>query len=124
MYKVVFYKDRNGKEHLKDYIYDLVKKGKSNKNERIQAEKILASIKLLAIYGVKVGMPKVKHIDGEIWELRPLKHRIFFFYWEKDKFVLLHHYIKKTQKAPKREIERAKNNLISFLERSEENGED
>ncbi|MDZ5724784.1 type II toxin-antitoxin system RelE/ParE family toxin [Acetobacterium sp. K1/6] len=38
----------------------------------------------------------VKHIDGDIWELRPLADRIFFFYWKDNTFVLLHYFHKKT----------------------------
>jgi len=61
----------------------------------------------------------VKHIEGDIWELRPLKDRIIFFYWQEDTFVLLHYFIKKTQKTPRREIEQAKRNLKDFLDRSD-----
>lgn len=34
-------------------------------------------------------------------------------------FVLLHHFIKKTQKTPKREIDQAKRYLKDFKEREE-----
>ena len=80
MYETIFYKDKNGKESVKDYIYDLVKRGKTSKNDRINAEKVLAYIKALEEYGTKAGVPKIKHINGKLWELRPLKNRIFFFY--------------------------------------------
>lgn len=40
----------------------------------------------------------MKHIDGEIWELRPLRDRIFFVAWVDDSFVLLHQFMKKSQK--------------------------
>lgn len=41
-----------------------------------------------------------------------------FFYWKDNKFILLHHFVKKTQKTPQREIEQAAKNLKDFLERS------
>ena len=63
-------------------------------------------------------MPFVKHIDGDLWELRPLSNRIFFFYWKDNRFVLLHHFIKKSQKTPAKEIQQAKLKLKDFLERS------
>ncbi|MBR3186480.1 MAG: type II toxin-antitoxin system RelE/ParE family toxin [Lachnospiraceae bacterium] len=44
--------------------------------------------------------------NGEIWELRPLRNRILFAAWVNDSFVLLSHFMKKTQKTPKREIEK------------------
>lgn len=34
------------------------------------------------------------------------------------KFIILHHFIKKTQKIPKREIEQAKKNLQDYLGRN------
>ena len=120
MYKVVFYKDGNGNEPLKGYIYGLAESGRTNKNDRVQFQKIMAYIKALETYGTRIGAPTVKHIDGSIWELRPLENRIFFFYWKDNKFVLLHHYIKKSQKAPLREIEQARRNMADFIKRSEE----
>ena len=37
--------------------------------------------------------------------------------WKDDKFVLVHHYIKKSQKAPKKEIEKAMRNVKDWIER-------
>ena len=75
-------------------------------------------MKALSLYGTRLGTPFVKHIEGDLWELRPLRNRIFFFYWKDNRFVLLHHFIKKSQKTPAKEIQRAKLNLKDFLERS------
>jgi len=118
MYEVIFYKTRDGKEPIVDYIFDLKEKSKTSKNEKIILEKILTYIKALKEYGTRAGMPIVKHIDGNLWELRPLKNRIFFFYWRDDTFVLLHYFAKKTNKTPVREIDQARRNLKDFLERS------
>ena len=123
MYKAIFYKDSNGNEPLKEYIYGLAKSGETNKNDRIQFQKIMAYIKALETYGTRIGAPTVKHIDGSIWELRPLENRIFFFYWKDNKFVLLHHYIKKSQKAPQREIDQARRNMAEFIKRSGNNND-
>jgi len=118
MYEVIFYKDSKGKEPIKDYLYELKQKSLTSKNDRILFEKILAYVKALQQYGTRAGAPIVKHIDGNIWELRPLNNRMLFFYWKDDMFVLLHHFIKKTQKTPPKEIEQARRNLKDFLERS------
>ena len=56
MFDIQFYKDKNGK--------------------------FLTYLKALEKYGTRIGSPIVKHIDGSIWELRPLKNRIFFFLLE------------------------------------------
>ena len=68
-------------------------------------------------YGTYVGEPIVKHLDGEIWELRPLNNRVLFAVWTGKSFVLLHHFVKKIQKTPKREIETAHRRLQDYKER-------
>ncbi len=117
LYEVEFYYDSHGKSEIVDFLDKL--NTKTGKTDRINREKILAYIGALARYGTRIGKPYVKHIDGEIWELRPLRNRIFFFYWKNNKFVLLHHFIKKTQKTPQKEIEKAKSNLKDFIERND-----
>ena len=77
---------------------------------------------LLKINGTSVGEPIVKHLDSDIWELRPIRDRILFAYWKDDKFVMLHIFMKDTKKTPIREIEQAKRNLQDFLKRSDNNG--
>ena len=84
MFEVEFYRDKNGKSEIIEYLDDLKAKGETSKNERINRNKILAYMIALKHYGTRIGQPIVKHIDGSIWELRPLANRIFFFYW-KDK---------------------------------------
>ena len=61
----------------------------------------------------------MKHLDGEIWELRPLRDRILFVAWVNGSYVLLHQFVKKTQKTPAREIEKAKREFADLIERGE-----
>jgi len=117
MYEVKFYRDRNDKSEIVEYLDELKEKGKTSKNECINRDKILAYIGALEQYGTRIGQPVVKHVDGSLWELRPLANRIFFFYWKDNKFVLLHHFIKKTRKTPPLEIEHARAKLKNFIER-------
>ena len=119
MYEIIFYEDRDGKSEVADYIRDLRMKAEKNKHSRINFEKIVAYFDLLEEMGTRIGEPVTKHLDGEIWELRPLRNRILYAYYKDNKFVILHHFIKKTQKTPSREIQKAKNNLRDFLERNE-----
>jgi len=117
VYTTKFYRDKNGKSEIVDYLDDLKQRGLTSKTDRINRDKILAYIGALEQYGTRIGEPMVKHIDGNIWELRPIANRIFFFYWKDNKFVLLHHFIKKTRKTPPREIEQARNKMKDFIER-------
>ena len=118
MFEVEFYEDRGGNEPIKDFIVELQAKGQTSKSERIRSEKILTYIRVLQEYGTRAGEPYVKHIEDDVWELRPLDDRIFFFYFRDNTFVLLHHFLKKTKKTPRREIEQAKRNIADHLERS------
>lgn len=115
MYNIYFYKDKDGKEPVAEYIMGL--SGKKDKDSRIKLNKIRDYIKVLSEYGTKAGEPYLKHLDGDIWELRPLRDRILFVGWKNGRFVLLHQFMKKTQKTPKREIEKAKRELSDLIER-------
>ncbi len=119
MYSIRFYRDKNGNEPLREYLTKLSKK--QDKDSRININKIRDYVKALSLYGKELGEPYIKHLDGEIWELRPLKNRILFFGYDGKNFILLNHFIKKTQKTPKREIEKAKRLMNDYLERSKEN---
>ena len=78
-------------------------------------------IKVLSEYGTQAGEPYIKHLDGDIWELRPLRDRILFAAWDGSSFVLLHVFMKQTQKTPPRETKRAKKYLTDYQERGKDN---
>lgn len=124
MFEVIFYRDQNGKSEVVDYLDELGKNANTDKKDRINRQKILAYLQVLSQYGTRMGQPYVKHIEDDIWELRPLRNRIFFFYWKDNKFVILHCFTKKTQKTPAKEIERAKRNRKDFLKRGGMNDEE
>lgn len=115
MYKIYFYKDKNGKQPILNHLKELG--SKKDKDSRIKVNKIGSYIKMLSTYGTAIKEPYVKHLEGEIWELRPLRDRILFAVWVNNSYILLHMFTKKTQKTPKREIDQAKNNLKELIER-------
>ena len=116
MHEIIFYKDKNGNEPVLQYIQKLHKS--KSKDSRVNLNKINDYIQALSVYGTQLSDNYVKHLEGEIWELRPIRNRILFAGVIGGKFVLLHHFIKKTQKTPKKEIEKAKSELKDFVERS------
>ena len=117
MYQVYFYEDKSGRAPVLEYLRELM--GKKDKDSRIKAQKIGDYIEILREYGTRAGEPYIKHLEGEIWELRPIRDRILFAAWNGSDFVLLHCFVKKTQKTPPREIERAKKNLSEYRKRSD-----
>ena len=74
-------------------------------------------IQALSVYGTQLSENYVKHLDGDIWELRPIRNRILFVGWHNGSFVLLHHFMKKSQKTPRKEIDKAKRELNDLIER-------
>lgn len=118
MFQVKVYQDRQGRQPIDEMLLELHEQARTSKDARIQFNKITAYIRALREHGLALKEPQIKHIEGSLWELRPLAHRVFFFHWEDNKFVLLHHFIKKTQKTPAKEIEQARHNMRDFLERN------
>jgi phage-related protein len=108
-YGIVFYIDQRGVAPVYEYIRNLGLK--SGKGSRVKYNKTNEYIEVLSSLGTMAGEPFLKHIDGGIWELRPLSDRIFFAAFDKGQFILLHHFAKKTQKTPRREIDTAKRRL-------------
>ena len=89
------------------------------KDSRVKRNQISMNLKMLSKQGTAAGMPHIRHLDGDIWELRPARDRILFAGVFGDTFVLLHHFVKKTQKTPRQEIERAKRELQDFIDRED-----
>ena len=117
MYSVFYYRDANGKSDFEDYIRELA--AVESKDSRVKLTKIYEYIKYLSEVGLAAGEPYVKRLEGDIWELRPIRDRILFAVWNGESFILLHHFMKKTRKTPPKEIEKAKRNLADYRKRSE-----
>ena len=117
-YDVVFYEDANGYQPVVEYMRLL--QGENSKDARIKLTKIRDYVKLLKMNGPRLVEPYSKHLEGEIYELRPASNRILYAGWTGKKYVLLHVFAKKTQKTPRREIDKAKRELEDFKTRFEE----
>ena len=122
MYEIILYEDEHGNSDVKSFIKELKSKSKTSKDARINYTKVVAYIDLLEEMGTRVGEPVTKHLDGEIWELRPIYNRILYAFFADNKIILLHHFQKKTQKTPLREIIKAKNELEDYSRRHKTDG--
>lgn len=121
MFNIEFYETQNGESELWDFLEELREKSATNKDFRIQYKQIVFYIELLKNNGTRLGENITKHLDDDIWELRPGNNRVFYFFVENDTFVLLHHFRKKSQKTPRREIDKAKSERDDYLARKEAN---
>lgn len=117
MYTVEFYENVNGVSELWDFLEKLRRKALTSKDARIQYKQISLYIQLLQDNGTRLPENITKHLVEDIWKLRPGNNRVFYFYKGADTFVLLHQFRKKTQKTPRREIERAKSERDDYLSR-------
>lgn len=116
-YNIIFYEKSNGESQVWNFLEELRKKSSTNKNARIQYKQATLCIELLQNNGTRLPDTITKHIDENIWELRPGNNRIFYFCYDDNSFVLLHSFRKKTQKTPRREIEKAKSERDDYLSR-------
>ena len=117
MFEIIFYEDEHGYSDVKEFINYLHKNSATSKDARINFNKLVAYLDILEEMGTRVGAPITKHLDGDIWELRPLSNRILYAYYKDNTFLLLHHFKKQSQKTPPREIEKAKKDLKDYMRR-------
>ncbi len=118
-YNIIFYEKKNGESELWNFLEALRGKSKSDKDVRIQYKQITLYIELLQNNGTHLPDTITKHIEDNIWELRPGNNRFFYFYHDYDCFVLLHSFRKKTKKTPRREIAKAIAERNDYLFRKE-----
>lgn len=117
MFNVEFYCTSDGFSELWEFLDSLRKNSHKNKSARIQHKQIVAYIQLLEDHGTYIGENIAKHLEDDIWELRPGNNRILFFYHRDRTYVLLHQFRKRTQKTPRREIEKAKSERDDWISR-------
>ncbi len=102
--QVYFFKTTNGKQPVRDWLKDLPRKDR----------KIIGDDLKTAQFGWPLGMPLIRKLDIGLWEVRSkLDNRIarVIFTVDEDKMVLLHGFIKKSQKTPARDLNLAKQRL-------------
>lgn len=119
MYTIEFYETASGESELWNFLESLRIKSASSKDCRIQYKQIIFYIELLQKNGTRLSENITKHLDEDIWELRPGNNRVLYFCCRDHTFVLLHSFRKKSQKTPRRELERAKAERDDYLSRKE-----
>ena len=101
---VVFFALDSEKEPVRDWLKALDKDSKRAIGEDIKTLQ----------FGWPIGMPLARKIDDNLWELRSKLDKGIartFFTVHGNKLVLLHGFIKKSQKTPTKELSLAKRRL-------------
>ncbi len=114
---VEFYETRDGQRPAEDFLDELDIKMRS---------KLVMTLKVLQEQGNRLREPYSKHLDDGI--LRSAESwngyfMVMYFFYYGGRIILTNGFIKKTQKTPKSEIERAKQYRKDFLEREGESDE-
>ncbi|HCS79275.1 TPA: hypothetical protein DIV55_06085 [Patescibacteria group bacterium] len=85
--------------------------------EKPTRSKWLRQLMLLVQYGQQLGMPHVKQISKDLRELRVrgVQEIRAFFVFQDNRALIVHAFIKKTQKTPQKEIATAQKRILHLL---------
>ena len=110
--EIKFYEDQTGRVPVKEFLDDLDIK---------MRQKMLRSIQALQDMGISLRMPLSESLEDGIFELRAKSgtniSRVMYFFIIGNRAVLTHGFIKKTQKTPRRELQRAKDIRADYFRR-------
>lgn len=103
-FEVIFYEKDDGAMPAKEFLFSL-------ENKKLKA-KILKTISMLQTNGNSLREPYSKYLEDGIFELRAKVgsdiSRVLYFFFVGNKIILTNGFIKKSQKTPKEELEKAK----------------
>ena len=105
--RVVFFKTGSEKEPVRDWLNGLGHKDRKKIGEDIKTVQ----------FGWPLGMPLVRKLDADLWEVRSHLHKRIarvIFTVQDDIMVLLHGFIKKSQKTPSADLKTAKKRLAQL----------
>jgi phage-related protein len=115
LFEIEFY-SKNNHSPLFEFLSSIPKK---------DAAKIYKEIDMLQEFGLSLGMPYIKKLTDAngLWELRIKQstnnYRVFYFTVKNSKIIMLNGFLKKTQKTPKKELDKALNYMNDYLERTD-----
>lgn len=112
-YNIIYYEKKNGECPVRDFIkqFDVAS----------EAPIVFARLALLEEYGPQLKRPYADFLRDKIYELRfkifKKQIRLLYFFFHGNSIVLAHGFIKKTDKVPENEIERAIRYRLDYLVR-------
>ena len=112
MFEVEFYENENGDTPVEDFLNSLDIKMRN---------KLLMILNVLQEKGNQLREPYSKHLEDGIFEVRGKVgndiSRVLYFFYYNGKIIITNGFVKKTQKTPQREIEKAKSERDDYLSR-------
>jgi phage-related protein len=108
---VFFFKTDAGAEPVRDWLKELTREDRKSIGEDIKTIQ----------FGWPMGMPLVRKLEANLWEVRTqLVRRIarVIFTVQEDKLIMLHGFIKKSQKTSSSDLNLARQRLKQFKEQA------
>ncbi|MBQ6039625.1 MAG: type II toxin-antitoxin system RelE/ParE family toxin [Oscillospiraceae bacterium] len=113
-FEIIFYTTEKGEKPVEEFLNSLDTKMRA---------KMLMTIRIVKANGYQTRMPYSEELEDGIFELRAKVgtdiSRVLYFFMIGRKIILTNGFIKKTQKTPKNEIEKAKRYRADYLSREE-----
>ena len=111
--EVFFYQTANGRSPVVTKLDVLPKQASAH------AYELLSGVEK---FGLSAPRIVFRQIEGKLWEIKMNLpgtggYRIFYCMIDKEAILLLHAYVKKTQKAPQKEIDVARNRMTDAINR-------
>jgi phage-related protein len=107
--RVIFYRTAAGNEPVREWLKELPPDDR----------KVIGDDLKTAQYGWPLGMPLIRKLESDLWEVRSrLRDDVarVIFTVDGDMLILLHGFIKKSQKTPQSELELARHRLRTLYE--------
>lgn len=104
---VVFFRTLNGREPVREWLLELPQ----------EPRKIIGTEIKVVQYGWPLGMPVIRKMAADLWEVRisiPGGIARVLFTVDNSLMILLHGFIKKSQKTPENELECAMHRLNQY----------
>ena len=115
MFQIEFYETEQGIQPAKEFLLSLDTKMRA---------KMVNTISILQDNGYALREPYSKYLSEGIFELRARVGsditRVLYFFYVDSRIVLTNGFIKKTNKTPIKEIEKAKKYRADYLKRKED----
>ena len=106
---VIFYRTSSGREPVRDWLKSLP----------VEERKIIGEDIKTIQFGFPLGMPLVRKLKSGLWEIRSMLPsriaRTLFTLYEGD-IILLHGFIKKSQKTPREDLDLALKRMMNLME--------
>lgn len=109
-WQLEFYVDSRGHSPVTEFLDTLDNKTRA---------RFRWSMEQLRVRNVHAREPLVKHLEGDLWELREESrteiYRVVYLFFTGRRIVFLHGFQKKSQRTPRRELETARQRYQAFL---------